>query len=50
MKGIKAHDEVHVVLAELGDISQEPPSMETIKNANKSALGTLKASLAALGS
>ena len=48
MKGIKAHDEVHVVLAELGDISLEPPSMETIKNANKSALGALKASLAAL--
>ncbi len=50
MKGIKGHDEVHVVLAELGDISREPPSMETIRNANKSALGTLKASLAALGS
>ena len=50
MKAIKAHDEVHVVLAKLGDISQEPPSMDTIKEANKSALGTLKASLAALGS
>ena len=48
MKAVKAHDEVHVVLAELGDISQEPPSMETIKNANKSALGTLKATLSAL--
>ena len=48
MKAIKAHDEVHVVLAELGDISREPPSMDTIKNANKRALGTLKTSLAAL--
>ncbi len=49
MKGLKGHDEVHVVLAELGDISREPPSMDTIKSANKRALGTLKASLAALG-
>ena len=48
MKGIKAHDEVHVVLTELGDISTEPPDMDTIRNANKQALSTLKASLAAL--
>jgi len=48
MKDVKAHDEVHVVLAELGNISVEPPDMETIKNANKRALGTLKASLEAL--
>ena len=48
MKGIKAHDEVHVVLTELGDISTEPPDMDTIRSANKQALSTLKASLAAL--
>ena len=43
------HDDVHVVLAELGDISVEPPSMETIRNANKAALKALKARLAELG-
>ena len=48
MRAVKAHDEVHVVLAELGDISVEPPDMESIKNANKRALSTLKASLEAL--
>jgi hypothetical protein len=40
---------VHVVLAELGDISDEPPSMESIKNANRAALKTLRARLAELG-
>ncbi len=49
MKQIDGHDDVHVVLTELGDISVEPPSMDTIKNANKSALSTLKARLAELG-
>ncbi|MEM8766859.1 MAG: glutathione S-transferase family protein [Pseudomonadota bacterium] len=44
-KAIDGHDTVHVVLAELGDISKEPPSMETIKNANKNALRALKALL-----
>ncbi len=42
MKQINGHDQVHVVLKELGDISVEPPSMETIKNANRSALSVLK--------
>ncbi|MEM7216951.1 MAG: glutathione S-transferase family protein [Pseudomonadota bacterium] len=46
MQGIEGHDEVHVVLKELGDISGEPPSMETIKNANKSALVAMKQKLA----
>ena len=41
MKQVPGHDDVHTVLAELGDISQEPPSMETIKNANKMALKRL---------
>ena len=48
MQGIDGHDDVHVVLRELGDISVEEPSMETIKNANKSALRALKAKLAEL--
>ncbi|XOV84780.1 MAG: glutathione S-transferase family protein [bacterium] len=48
MKTIDGHDDVHVVLAELGDISVEPPSMDTIKNANKNALRALKARLAAI--
>ena len=48
MKQIDGHDDVHLVRAELGDISGEPPSMEVIKNANKSALGRLKARLEAM--
>ena len=48
MKQVDGHDDVHVVLAELGDISVEPPAMETIKNANKNALRTLKEKLAEL--
>ena len=50
MKQVDGHDDVHVVLAELGDISVEPPAMETIKNANKNALRTLKEKLAELTS
>ena len=42
MAKVEGHDDVHVVLAELGDISVEPPSMETIKNANKRALQVLQ--------
>ena len=42
MTQIEGHDDVHVVLAELGDISVEPPSLEKIKNANKRALQTLQ--------
>lgn len=48
MKQVDGHDDVHVVLAELGDISVEPPAMETIKNANKSALVALKKRLEGL--
>ena len=48
MKQLDGHDDVHVVLSELGDISEEPPSMDTIRNANKNALKTLKARLAEL--
>lgn len=49
MQQVDGHDDVHVVLSELGDISVEPPSMETIKNANKSALKALGAKLATFG-
>ena len=48
MKRVDGHDDVHVVLAELGDISVEPPAMETIRNANKSALRALKEKLETL--
>ena len=50
MKQIDGHDDVHVVLAELGDISQEPPTMEAIKNANKRALSALRQRLDAMAS
>jgi hypothetical protein len=45
MKAVDEHDTVHVVLAELGDISIEAPSMESIKNANKAALKAIKQKL-----
>ena len=48
MRATKAHDEVHVVLTELGDISEQAPDMDKIRNANKSALGVLKECLAAM--
>lgn len=48
MKQVEGHDDVHVVLAELGDISVEPPDMESIRNANRTALRTLKEKLGAL--
>ena len=49
MKQLPGHDNVHTVLTELGDISIDPPSMDSIKNANKKALRALKAALASLG-
>ena len=49
MAGLDYHDEVHLVLAELGDISTEAPSMDAIRNANKLALKTLKPLMAAEG-
>lgn len=48
MKGVDSHDDVHVVLTKLGDISVDAPSMASIVNANKSALSALKAKLASL--
>ena len=48
MRQIPAHDDVHVALAELGDISEQAPSMDRIRNANMRALSTLKARVAEL--
>lgn len=45
---LDGHDDVHVVLDELGDISSQEPAKETIKNANKRALATLQARIATL--
>jgi glutathione S-transferase len=43
MRRVDAHDVVHTVLTELGDISREPPSIDRIRGANKAALAALKA-------
>lgn len=48
MSQVDGHDDVHVVLAEMGDISVEAPDMDRIRNANKKALGVLKEKLAAM--
>jgi glutathione S-transferase len=48
MKQIDGHDAVHVVLADIGDIRVEPPTIETIRNANKNALRVLKGKLGEL--
>ena len=42
MKQVDGHDDAHVVLSTLGDISIESPPIEAIKQANMSALATLK--------
>ena len=41
MAKIEGHDDVHVVLKELGDISRAAPSMERIRTANKRAFAAL---------
>jgi glutathione S-transferase len=43
MRRVDAHDAVHTVLTELGDISREPPSIDRIRSANKAALAALQA-------
>ena len=48
MATVDGHDDVHVVLSEIGDISQEAPSMDTIRSANKRALSVLKSRLSNL--
>ena len=46
MRQLPGHDDAHIVLAELGDISEEAPTMERIREANMRALSTLKMRLA----
>ena len=46
MTAVDNHADVHVVLADIGDISQQAPSMDVIKNANKRALKVLKQKVA----
>ncbi len=41
MQQVPFHDDAHVVLAELGDISTEAPSMDTIRTANINAIGAV---------
>jgi glutathione S-transferase len=41
MHKVRFHDEAHVVLTELGDISQEAPSMDTIRSANINSISVL---------
>ena len=48
MSKVDGHDDVHVVMAEMGDISEEAPDMERIRGANIKALQVLKERLAAL--
>ena len=48
MNQVTYHDEVHASLYELGDISSEAPSMETIINANKKGLIVVQEQLAGM--
>ena len=50
MTQVPYHDEVHVALSEMGDISQEAPDMETIVNANKAAFKALGSAIAEINS
>ncbi len=46
MQQVDYHDDIHVALYELGDISKEAPAMETIINANKKGVVTIHNKLA----
>lgn len=48
MAAVDGHDEVHVPLAVLGDVSEEPPPMEAIREANLRGLDAVQARLARL--
>ena len=48
MRQLPFHDDVHIALTELGDISEQAPSMDRIRNANMRALSALKARVAEL--
>ena len=45
MQKVDYHDVIHVALYELGDISKEAPTMETIKNANKKGVAAIQTHL-----
>lgn len=45
MKQVRGHDDAHVVLSELGDLSAAPPTMEALIDANKASLVRLKTKL-----
>ncbi len=45
MKNVDCHDDIHVALYELGDISTEAPTMETIIGANKKAFEVIQEKL-----
>ena len=49
MKRVDAHDDAHVVMTALGDISAEAPSMDAIRDANGKAMAAVKRRVAALG-
>ena len=46
MAKLPGHDDAHVALAELGDISEVAPSIDRLRDANMRALSVLKARLA----
>ena len=48
MKQVAGHDDAHVVLTELGDISVRPPAMEVIKQANLRAIVAVRNRVAQL--
>ena len=48
MTKVPYHDEVHVALSEMGDISQEAPDKDTIVGANKAAFKALSTAIAAI--
>ena len=45
MQNVDSHDDIHVALFELGDISKEAPPMEVIINANKKAFKVIQEKL-----
>ena len=45
MQKVDYHDDIHVALFELGDISKEAPAMEKIISANKKGVIAIQASL-----
>ena len=46
MHQVPFHDDAHVALSEIADISKEAPSMDTIRSANVNAIGVLKDTVA----